>query len=216
MASLPDLAAGALGGALLGSAAADARGRVARLAGLALVGLATRRIVAELIRDVGDRRRQVVMRSAIDIERPVADVFAFLNDFENFPRVVGNLRSVVDYQDGRAHWEAYTPTGHIVEWDTVITKYVPRSVIAWESTSGSEVRMTSLVRFTALSPTRTHVDLQTTYCPPHTGVHDAIRTLFGPAQEKRLHEDLVHARYYLESLAPAAADTAGPDDDLPG
>ena len=79
------------------------------------------------------------MRSSIEVDRSVGEVFAFLNDFENFPRVIGNLRSVIDYQDGRAHWEAYTPTGHIVEWDTVVTKYVPRSVIAWESTSGSEV-----------------------------------------------------------------------------
>ena len=158
-----------------------------------------------MIRDLGDRRRQVMMRSSIEIERGVGDVFAFLNDFENFPRVVGNLRAVTDYQDGRAHWEAYTPSGHLVEWDTVITKYVPRSVIAWESTAGSEVRMNSLVRFTVLSPTRTRVDLETVYCPPHADVHDAIRTLFGPAQEKRLQDDLAHAKYYIESLAPREA-----------
>lgn len=198
------MAAGLLGGALIGGAAKDGNGRIARLLGLALLGVAARRTLKEALRDLGDRRRQIVMRSSIEIERNVADVFAFLNDFENFPLVVGNLRSVTDYQDGRAHWEAYTPSGHLVEWDTVITKYVPRSVIAWESTANSEVRMTSLVRFTAVSPTRTRIDLETTYCPPHTGVHDAIRSLFGPAQEKRLQADLVHARYYLESLAPKA------------
>jgi uncharacterized membrane protein len=202
--SIPELAAGLLGGALIGGAAKDGSGRVARMLGLALLGVAARRPLEEALRDLGDRRRQVVMRSSIDIERSVADVFAFLNDFENFPLVVGNLRSVTDYQDGRAHWEAYTPSGHLVEWDTVITKYVPRSVIAWESTANSEVRMNSLVRFTVLSPTRTRVDLETAYCPPRTGVHDAVRSLFGPAQEKRLQADLIHARYYLESLAPKA------------
>lgn len=193
---------GALGGLLIGSAARSGRGRIVQAAGVALVGLAAKRIASELIRDIGDRRRQVVMRSTIDIERSVSDVFAFLNDFENLPRVIGNLRSVTDYQDGRAHWEAYTPGGQIVAWDTVITKYVPRSVIAWESTQASAVRMKTVVRFTALSPTRTRVDLETIYRPPHTGVKDAIRSLFGPAQATRLQEDLIHARYYLESLAP--------------
>jgi len=161
-----------------------------------------------------------MVRSSIEIERGVSDVFAFLNDFENFPRVVSNLRAVTDYQDGRAHWEAYTPSGQLVEWDTVITKYVPRSVIAWESTEGSEAQMTGLVRFTVLSPTRTQVDLEMTYTPPHSGVHDAIRTLFGPDREKRLREDLSHARYYLESLVPressASEDTTPPTSEDTG
>ena len=198
------LAAGALGGALIGAARGDGRGRVARVAGLALVGLAVRPMVVEMIRDIGDRRRQAVIRSSIEIERSVADVFAFFNDFENFPRVVGNLRSVTDYQDGRAHWEGYAPSGHLVQWDTVITKYVPRSVIAWQSTPESDVQMTSLIRFTALSATRARVDFETTYYPPHTGIQDAIRALFGPALDKRLQEDLVRARDYLESIAPRA------------
>jgi uncharacterized membrane protein len=198
------LAAGVLGGALIGAAGGDGRGRVARVAGLALVGLAVRPMVVEMIRDIGDRRRQAVIRSSIEIERSVADVFAFFNDFENFPRVVGNLRSVTDYQDGRAHWEGYAPSGHLIEWDTVITKYVPRSVIAWHSTPESDVQMTSLIRFTALSATRVRVDFETTYYPPHTGIQDAIRALFGPALDKRLQEDLVRARDYLESIAPRA------------
>lgn len=215
MTSIPELAAGLLGGALIG-AAPKTGGRVARVLGLALLGVAARRPIEEAVRDLGDRRRRVVMRSSIEIERSVADVFAFLNDFENFPLVVGNLRSVRDYQDGRAHWEAYTPSGRLVEWDTVITKYVPRSVIAWESTPESEVRTNGIVRFAMLSPTRTRVDLETTYVPPRTGVHDAIHSLFGPAQERRLQEDLIHARHYLESLAPKAPPI--PDetpDDLP-
>lgn len=203
--SLPKIAIGALGGALIGAARRDGRGRAARVAGFALVGLAARRIVEEMIRDIGARRGQVVTRSSIDVERSVGDVFAFLNDFENLPRVFGNLHSVIDYQDGRAHWEAYTPAGRLVQWDTVITKYLPRSVIAWESTPESEVHMTALIRFTALAPTRTRVDLETTYRPPPIGVRDAVRALLGPAQEKQFQMDLAHARYYVESLAPQAA-----------
>ena len=209
---LPQLAAGAIGGVLFGIAPRDRRsGRIRRLLGLALVSLAIEPLVVEAVRRVGDRRRQMVMHSSLDIERNVADVFAFFNDFENFPRIVDNLRSVTDYQDGRSHWEGVTPAGRVMEWDTVITKYVPRSVIAWESTPESEVRMKTVVRFQALSPTRTRVDFETIYQPPHTGIHDAIRAILSPAQAQRMHNDLLHTRDYLESLAPREEEPADPE-----
>ena len=65
---------------------------------------------------------------AIEIERPVSDVFAFFKDFENFPRVFGGLRSVIDYENGLSHWEAYSPSGAIVAWIGVPSD---RRTVAW-------------------------------------------------------------------------------------
>lgn len=201
-------AAAGLGGALLALSGEKRRGRTAlRLLGLGLIGFAAQPIVEDRIRRVGERRRSIAYQTLIDIERPVTDVFAFFKDFENFPRVIGGLESVIDYQDGRSRWQIFTPSGRILSWDAVVTKYVPNSVIAWESVPGSVVETAGLVRFTPLSPRWTRLELSMTYRPTYTGLDDAVHALFGPRAVRRLRADLDHARFYLESL-PATDESA--------
>jgi uncharacterized membrane protein len=206
---LEQLALGALGGALL-SANPQNRGAraVVRGAGLALIALAASPYLLRLIRIAGTRRRRVAMRSSIEVDRPLPAVFAFFKDFENLPRVVGSLRSVVDHQDGRSHWEAYTIGGHVVEWDVVVTKYVPNTVIGWESVPGSPVDVRAQLRFTPVTATRTRMDVEVYFSPPSSGLADALRALVVMANEPRLKAELDHVRFYLESVLPEESPTA--------
>jgi uncharacterized membrane protein len=211
---LEQLALGALGGALLG-ASPESRGAraVVRGAALALIAYAASPLLARAIRAAGARRRQVALRSSIEVARPLPAVFAFFKDFENLPRVVGALRSVVDYQDGRSHWEGYTPAGQIIEWDVVVTKYVPNTVIGWESTPNSPVDVRAQLRFTPVSATRTRIDVEAYFTPAVTGLGDAVRALIAVANERRLKAELDHVRFYLESILPeesATAETVAP------
>jgi uncharacterized membrane protein len=195
------LALAALGGALIGASAR--RGRtsgIARVAGLGLIGLAARPLIVTLITRAGARRRSLAFNASIEIGRPVSDVFAFFKDFENFPRVIGAVRSVIDHQDGRSHWEVYTPSGAVLAWDAVVTKYVPNSVIAWESVIRSLVESSGVARFTPLSTARTRVDLALTHHPLQTTLKDAVRALVAPHPSDQVHAHLEHIRFYLESL----------------
>jgi uncharacterized membrane protein len=186
---------------LLGLSGGGRRGRVGlRLLGLGLIAFASRPAVEDRVRRAGQRRRTLAIKTVIDIERPVTDVFAFLKDFENFPRVIGGIESVIDYQDGRSRWEIFTPSGRTLSWDAVVTKYVPNSVIAWESVPDSTVETSGLVRFIRLSPRWTRLELSMTYRPTFTDLDDAVHSLFGPRASRRLRADLEHARFYLESL----------------
>jgi len=209
-ASVELLAVAALGGLLVGVSSRNGRAAgLTRAAGLALIGVAARPLVAAAVRSAGARRRTVAMTSSIEIARPVADVFAFFKDFENFPRVIGSVRSVLDYQDGRSHWQVYTPSGRLVEWDAVINKYVPNSVIAWESVVRSLVDSSGVIRFTALSASRTRVDLTITHRPLTTTMKDAVRSLLAPRAATRVDDHLDHIRFYLESLpTPSVIETA--------
>jgi uncharacterized membrane protein len=203
---LDALAVAAMGGILIGISGKKSRvATLTRLAGLAMIGIAARPLVSAAVRKAGARRRSIASTSSIEIARPVAEVFSFFKDFENFPRVIGAVRSVLDYQDGRSHWELYTPSGAVVAWDAVVTKYVPNTVIAWESVVRSLVDSSGIVRFTALSPSRTRVDLSITHRPIQTTLKDAVRTLLAPHGSNRIDQNLDQIRFYLESL-PAAAD----------
>lgn len=207
---IQQIAAAAVGVALLG------RGRrrgspgsaVLRLAGVALIGIAVRPLMVRKIREAGARKRHLVAHSAIDIERPVSDVFAFFKDFESFPRVVGALRSVIDYEDGRSHWEVYTPSGQVASWEVVVTKYVPNSVIAWQSVPGSVVDMHGIVRFVSLGSGGTRVDLDLAYRPMRTGLSDALYALVSRQPAEQLTAALDQARFYLESLPAAVIESA--------
>jgi uncharacterized membrane protein len=207
--SLERLALGALGGALLASKPERAEARLlARSVGLAMIAYAAKPTLEKLALAAGTRRRRVAIHSSMEVERSLPAVFAFFKDFENLPRVIGSLRSVVDYQDGRSHWEAYTPAGQAIEWDCIVSRYVPNSVIGWESVPGSVVDFRAQLRFTRLTPMRTRLDVEAYFAPATTSLADALRALLSVANERRIRGDLDHVRFYLESVLPLTPDDA--------
>ena len=127
------------------------------------------------------------------VPRSVHDVFMFCRDFENFPRVVPSLLNVEDTQDGRSHWSVRTPAGHLIGWDAVVTKYVPNSVIAWESAPGSEVEASGLMRFEALSAEETQIKISLRYRPLRTGIADAFFAVVGISSTTRVRSEFEKA-----------------------
>jgi len=204
---LTSLAAALAGGIALGAADGRRRGALARIAGIALLGYAALPTAEAAFSDAAARRRSARLHEFIEVDRPIGEVWAFLKNFENLPRVIGSIRSVVDYEDGRSHWEAYAPSGRLEAWDVVITKYVTRSVIGWRSVPDADIEMSGLVRFTPIGAERTRLDVELAYRPKHTTLNDAVHAMLAPKQRRQLRDDLHHLRFYLESLpdTPAVA-----------
>lgn len=165
------------------------------------------------IRRAGAARRSVDLRMTIVLERPIADVFEFCRDFANFPEFVDVLLSVEDSQDGRSHWAVRSPLGEAIQWDAVVIKYVPSSVIAWESVPGSEVEARGSMRFAPLSPTETRVDVTLTYHPTHTGLREALKALVRPTNNARLRSELVKASNEISADSNVARPAADPEDE---
>ena len=188
-------------GALLGYATRDRRrgrrGLAARLAasGLLLAAFAPQ-LKRQLLR-IGAARRRVHLRTAIEIDRPVHEVFDFCRNFENFARVVQSLRRVTDYQDGRSCWEVVSSSGEVLSWNSEVTKYVPNAVLAWRSVPGSVVDCNGLIRFSPSARGGTRLHIEVDYDPCHTGISDALRSLFDTPRTEQLEADLARANFYL-------------------
>jgi uncharacterized membrane protein len=182
------------GGALLaiGARRRGVSGTAVGVTGLALLALNLPSLAAALV-EAGARRYEVAIRETLVFDRPIAELFAFCANFEHFPEIVTSLERVVDFDDGRSRWTLRTPAGRIVEWDAIVTKYLPQQVIAWESVPGAPVRSSGLFRFRALGPDRTRVDLALRYAPVRVRAVDALASLLGPPRSRRLRTDLARA-----------------------
>src|SRR5437868_12955948 len=86
----PTLAMGLLGGALLAQGSRRNRGGVLlAILGLGVIAHAARPLLSRWVVRRGTARRRIRLQTSIQDARPVAEVFTFCKDFENFPRVFG-------------------------------------------------------------------------------------------------------------------------------
>jgi uncharacterized membrane protein len=149
------------------------------------------------VRRTGHRRRTIDLRMTVVVERPIAEVFLFCRDFANFPQILEVLESVEDFEDGRSRWVVRAPGGERIEWDAVVTKYVPNSVVAWESVPDSPVRASGLMRFAPLDDGATRVDITLAYRPVRTRLRDAVQAIVRPPNDTRLRSGLTTASLEL-------------------
>ena len=189
--------AGALLAYAQGRGGRGRKGIAARLTASALLLAAFAPEMTRQLLRVGAARRRVRLRTTIEIDRPVPEVFEFCRDFENFPRVVQSLRRITDYQDGRSCWEVISPSGEVLSWNSQVTKYVPNVVIAWRSVPGSIVDCNGLIRFSPSPRGGTRLRIEVDYDPCHTGISDAVRALFDVPRTEQLEADLARANFYL-------------------
>ncbi|MDB4908601.1 MAG: hypothetical protein JWO05_3385 [Gemmatimonadetes bacterium] len=192
---VPALAALAL--VLYGRRRGGASGAVLQAGGVALAVGTLVGPGGSLLRRAGARRRRVDIARTFTIPRSVAEVFDFVRDFQNFPRLVKTLESVTDSQDGRSHWVVRSPTGARLEWDAAVTKYVPNQVIAWRSLPGAAVTSEGVVRLASRGANETQVELCVTYEPAETQLRDAVRALTGRSNTDLLSDDIAQAMVEL-------------------
>lgn len=154
-------------------------------------------------RRAGTKRRTVDLRMTVVVERPITEVFEFCRDFENFPEVVDLNLEVRDFQDGRSRWIVESPSGEPITWDATVTKYVPNSVLAWESVPGAPVFASGLMRFAPLDARATRVDVTLAYRPNETELSEAVRALISGSNTRRLRR-VVQAASHGLARGPAA------------
>lgn len=199
----PGAATGLVVGASLVAFGRRRGGLAGFVVGFIGAGMVTRllaRPVTQQVVRLGRARRQIQLHRSFIVHRPVHDVFAFAQDFENFPKIFGALRSVVDYRDGRSRWEVSTPSGRSLSWEASVTKYVPNSVIAWTSVAGSAVATTGIVRLTPTEDGCTRVEVELSYEPRDTDLREALHALIDVPRDRQMQADLARVDSYIRAL----------------
>jgi uncharacterized membrane protein len=190
------LVVGAMGGALaLQGARKSALGQALGLLGLGLLARAVTNLPPTRL--VGIRRPAVDVQKTITVEAPLERVWQLWSSFEEFPRFMSHLREVQKLDDKRSRWVAVGPAGAPVEWEAIVTEWIPNQLIAWKSVEGSAVDTAGRVRFRRLDG-GTEIDVRISYTPPAGAMGHAVASLFGVDPKRAMDEDMVRLKSLLE------------------
>ncbi len=133
------------------------------------------------------------------VNRPLEEVYNFWRNFENLPRFMRHLESVVDLGDGRSHWKVKGPAGMEVEWDAITVAEVPGEVITWRSLENADVDNAGAVRFEPAAGGRgTIVRVNLEYNPIGGVIGATVAKLFGEEPSQQLDDDLRRFKQVLE------------------
>jgi uncharacterized membrane protein len=181
--------------AFLGWAFNSKRTSTQRLVGaiVSVAGVAALDVIASQGTAKSQRAAERPILRSITIYKPVADVYAFWRDFEQLPRAMHYLESVVDLGGGRSRWTAKLPKGS-VSWESEIIEDVPGQRLEWRTVRGSTLPNRGCVTFRPIlggSATEVCLEMQIG--------HGAGATLAGMIARPQIEGDLRRVKQVLET-----------------
>jgi uncharacterized membrane protein len=150
----------------------------------------------------GRGRRSVDFQKTINIQAPIDAVYDFWTNLENFPRFMSRVREVVNRGDGVSHWVAEGPGGVPIEWDAMITKFIPNRVLAWKSIPGMGINSAGLIRFERNPDGSTRVNIRVSGKTPMGAVGQGAAELFGADPESEIDADMMRMKHLIEGAYP--------------
>ena len=160
----------------------------------------------EFRRLVGAGRRAIDVQKTLTVDAPVDQVFAFWDDFANFPRFMRHVREVRPTREPLVwRWSVSgTSTAAPIEYHAVITERVLNRVLAWKTTPDSAVGHAGVIRFEPMDDGRTRIHVRLSYNPPGGALAHGVLALFGADPKSRLDEDMVRMKNVLEMAGQRA------------
>jgi uncharacterized membrane protein len=178
------------------------RGPLSLLLGTAGFALTIRALTnTELKRSMGiaGGRRGVDVQKTVEIDQPVEDVYAFLSDPTNYPRITNMVKSVEEIGDDCYRKTMAGPAGTELVVEERITRREPNHFIACRSEPNSPLRYAMRVWFEPVAEARTRVHIQATYNPPGGALTHAAASVAGLDLKSQLDDTLMRAKAYLET-----------------
>lgn len=151
---------------------------------------------------------EILVREAVTIGKPAAELYAVWRDLKNLPRLMSNVESVEVLDDKRSKWTVKAPLGRSVGWEAELTAQEPGQRLAWQSLPGAVIDNSGEVLFRPAPGGRgTEVVVRLTYKPPLGSTGAVLARLFGKEPSQEIRDDL--ARFKAEQELGFAPTTNG-------
>lgn len=146
---------------------------------------------------LGAGRRVITFQKDLTVNAPVEEVFTFWSMMENFPRFMSHVAEVRKLAEDLWRWKVRGPAGTVFQWDAVVTRYEPNTLLAWKSVEGAAIENAGVIRFQP-EGNRTRVDIRLSYNPPAGAIGHAFARLLGADPKRQMDDDLVRFKSLLE------------------
>jgi uncharacterized membrane protein len=176
----------------------------AAVAGIAAVdALCSTRLTAET--ENGNQTQSMLQsgavhaKAAITVNAPIAEVYAYWEDFRNLPRFMGDFASVEVSNDRTSGWSLTAPAGITLDWNVEITNATANQRIAWQTAEGTTLNASGEVRFRSAPGGRgTEVVFDATFNPPGGELGKTIAGFFAEALGTKIGSDLRRFKQLVE------------------
>ena len=146
------------------------------------------------------RGEGIKVEKSVTVNRPAAEVYRFWRNFENLPRFMDHLESVIVIDETRSRWAAKAPAGTKVEWDATIHNEIEDELIAWRSLPGADVNNAGSVHFMPSEDgSTTEVLVVLSYEPPAGKLGATVAKLLGEEPSKQVEDDLRRFKQVMEA-----------------
>lgn len=132
------------------------------------------------------------IQKSIEVGVPISVAYGQWTQFEEFPKFMDGIDSVVQRDDQFLDWTA-TVAGKTQTWTAKIVDQTPNVRIAWKAVEGAE--NAGAVLFTDLGPAKTRVDLTMDVEPE--GVVESAGTALG-FLDRKVEGDLERFKKFIE------------------
>jgi uncharacterized membrane protein len=150
---------------------------------------------------LGGRRGIDVQRSIV-IDQPLHDVFAFLADPRNLPRITDRVTEVQSLGDDRYRKTIAGPGGAQVTLEEKMFSAEEERFVACRSEPESSIQYAARAWFEPLGESRTRVQIHATCNPPGGALAHAAARFTGYDLGTQLNDVLMRAKSYLETGTP--------------
>src|SRR5918999_4315695 len=96
--------------------------------------------------------------------------------------------------EGQSHWIVSGPGGIQIEFDAIVTDFIPNRVLAWRTMEGATVGHAGVIRFDPSGDGRTRLHIRMSYNPPAGAIGHSLAWLAGSSAKTMLDEDLVRMK----------------------
>jgi uncharacterized membrane protein len=139
------------------------------------------------------------LEETIRINAPVSDVYEFWINPENYPKVFSNITAIERQGENLYRWTLTGPAGIPVNWEGMITRAVPNTLVQWKSLPGSTLGNFGVARFDPNYDASTRLHVRMFYRPPAGLLGRFLAELFGADPKKVLEQDLQRLKHRFET-----------------
>ena len=148
---------------------------------------------------------EALTTSAVTINRPRGELYAYFRDFPNLARFMENVERIEASGPDRSHWVVKAPGGRTVEWDARVTDERDGEMIAWTSEEGADVPNSGRIEFRDAGARGTVVTATIAYDPPGGVIGKVIAKMFQREPAIQARRDLRRFKQLMETGEVATA-----------